>query len=65
MTGERPAAALAGDHGRDPAVLQPGEQPAQFGAQRDDIREGAEQRLDGVDHDPLGPDGVDRSAEPE
>src|SRR5207237_8190722 len=44
---------------RSALALQPFEQPAQLGAQHGLIVETAEQRLDGVDHDALGADGID------
>ena len=60
VAGERALAALAGDDGRDALVLEPAEQPAQLGAQDAGVGQAGEQRLDGVQHDPLGADGVDR-----
>ena len=59
LAGQRPVAALAGDDGGDALVLEPAEQPAQLGAQDRLVGQAAEQRLDGVEHDPLGADGVD------
>ena len=63
VPGQRALAALAGDDGGDALVLEPAEQAAQLGPQDARVRQAAEQRLDGVQHDPLGPDGVDGVAE--
>jgi hypothetical protein len=63
VAGERAVAALARDHRGDPAVLEPAEQPAQLGAQHRGVGQSSEQRLDGVEHDALGADRVDRVAE--
>ena len=65
MAGESPIAALAGDHGGDPPILEPAEQPPELGAQDRRVRERSEQGLDGVDDDALGADGVDGGAKAE
>src|SRR4030095_11697058 len=57
--GQLALASLAGDDGRDPLVLQPAEQAAQFGPQDGQIRQATEQSLDGVQHYSFGPDAVD------
>ena len=51
LTRERVDAALAGDDGGDAALLQPGEQTPQLGAQDAGIAESGKERLDGVEHD--------------
>src|SRR5690606_27997162 len=56
---ELPLAALPGDHGGQPLVLQPTKQPSQLCAQDRGVREAREERLDRVEHDPLGSDFVD------
>ena len=56
LAGQRVDAALAGDHRGDAAVLQPGEQPPQLGAQHPGVAQSGEQRLDRVEDDPLGAD---------
>ena len=63
LPGQRPVAALAGDDGRDPLVLQPAEQPPQLGAQDGLVGQAGEERLERVEDDPLGADRVDRVAE--
>ena len=63
VAGERLLALLAGDDGRDALVLEPAEQPAQLGAQDRLVGQPGEERLDGVQHDPLGPD-LHRSSQP-
>jgi hypothetical protein len=65
IAGESPVAALAGDDGCYPAVLQPGEEPAQFRSQDGGVGQGPEQRFDRVDHHPLRADGIDGGTEPE
>jgi hypothetical protein len=65
VTGEGAIAPLARDHGRDPAILEPTEQPAQFGAQDGGVGQSGEQCLDGIQHDPLGADRVDGIAQPD
>ena len=64
LAGELPVALLAGDDRGDAPVLEPAEQPPQLRAQDRLVGEAAEQGLDGVEHDPLGLDAVDRVAEP-
>ena len=63
VAGERAVAALAGDDRRDPLVLEPAEQPAQLRAQDGVVGQAAEERLDGVEHDALGPERVDGVAQ--
>ena len=60
---QRAFAALAGDDGSDAFLLEPLEQPAQFGAQQLLVFQAAEKRLDGVDNDAFGADRVDGKAE--
>ena len=64
VAGQRAVAPLAGDDRRDALVLEPAEQPAQLGPQ-DGRRWTSPPKsdLDGVQHDPLGPDRVDGVAE--
>src|SRR5206468_3722934 len=57
-------AALAGDHRRHAAVLEPAEQAAQLGPQDRLVREPREERLDRVEHHATRADRVDRVAEP-
>ena len=52
-------ALLAGDDGRDALLLEPAEQPAQLRPQDRLVGQAGEQRLDGVQHDALGPDLLD------
>ena len=56
-------ALLAGDDGGDALVLEPAEEPAQLGAQDGLVGQAGEERLEGVEHDALGADGVDGVAE--
>ena len=63
VAGERVLAALAGDDRGDAAVLQPAEQAPQLGPEDGVVGEAGEERLDGVEHDPLGADRVDGMAE--
>ncbi len=65
MPGQRAAAALAGDDGRDALCLQPLEQTTQFRAQDRLVVQATEQRLYGVDDDALGANGVDGEAQPD
>ena len=51
LTGQRVGAAFAGDDGGDAAFLEPGEQPAQLGAQDPGVAESGKQRFDGIEHD--------------
>ena len=44
-------------------ILEPAEQPAQFGAQDRVVGQAGKQRFDRVEHDPLGADRVDGVAE--
>ena len=59
---ETALAALAGDDRRHSLVLEPAEQPPDFGAQDPVVREPAEQGLDRVEHHALRADRVDRMA---
>ena len=61
---QRAVAALAGDHGSEPAIFQPTEQASQLGAQHSRILQSGEERLDRIEHDALGTDRVDGEAEP-
>ena len=65
LPGQQALAALAGDDGGHASVLQPAEQPPQFGAQDAVVRQAGEQRFDRVEHDALGADRLDRVAEPD
>ena len=56
LAGQRALAALAGDHGGHALVLQPAEEPPQFGAEDPVVGEAGEQRLDRVEDDALGAD---------
>ena len=58
LAGQRVHAALAGDHRGDAALLEPGEQAAQFGAQHRRVGQAGEERLDRVEDDPPRADGV-------
>ncbi len=64
LPGERAVAPLGGDDGGHPLVLQPAEQAHQLGPKNRLVGEPAEQGLDGVEDDPLGPDAVDGEPEP-
>ena len=63
LAGERALAALAGDDRRDALVLEPAEQAAQLRAEDRGVGQAAEERLERVEHDALGADGVDGVAE--
>ena len=63
VASERAVAALAGDDRRDPLVLEPAEQAAELGAEDGGIRQAAEERLEGVEHDAPGPERVDGVAQ--
>ena len=56
---ERPIAAFPGDDCGHPFLLEPAEQPPQFGPQDGRIRKAGEEGLDRIQQDPLGPDRVD------
>ena len=58
-------AALGGDDRGDALLLQPAEQPPQLGTQDGEVLQPGEQRLQRVEHDPLGAHGLDRVAEPD
>ena len=58
-------AALAADHDRQVAFLEPAEQPGELAADDRLVGQGAEQDFDGVEEDPLGPDGLDRHRQPD
>jgi hypothetical protein len=58
-------ASFPGDHRGDLALLEPGEEPPELGAQRRAVLERPEQRLDGVDDHALGADLVNRRAQPD
>lgn len=60
LAGERVGASLSGDHGRDPAVLQPGKQTPELGAQHARIVQPRKERLDGVEHDAAGANAAQR-----
>ena len=59
LSRERALAALGGDDGGHALILEPAEQAAQFRAEDGGVGQAAEERLDGVEHDALGADGVD------
>ena len=65
VAGQRTVAAFAGDDGGDPAILQPGEEPAKLRAHRGGIGERAEQILQGVEHDAFGVHLIDGGTEPD
>ena len=65
LLGQQAVAALAGDQRGDAFVLQPPEQPPQLRAEDGVVLEAREQRLDGVEDDAFGADGVDRVIEPD
>jgi hypothetical protein len=60
LSRERAVPSLAGDDRRHPPVLEPSEQPPQLRAENGDVRQPAEERLEGVQNDTLGSDRVDR-----
>ena len=60
---ERVDAALAGDDRGDAALLQPGEQPPQLGAQHAGVAQSGEQRFDRVEHDAARADRAQRVIE--
>ena len=47
-----------------PAILEPTEQTAQLGAEDSVVREPGEERLDCIQHQALGSDGINRVSEP-
>lgn len=59
VTGQQAFAALACYYSGHAAFFEPIEQAAQLGAQHGGVLETAEQRLDGVEHNALGANGVD------
>ncbi len=59
------AALLAGDDRGHALVLEPAEQPAQFRPQDGLVGQPGEQRLQGVEHDPLGADRCRSSRQPD
>ena len=65
LPGEGTVAALAGDHRRDALVLQPPEQPPQFGPEDGVVLQAGKQRFDGIEDDALGADRPDRVIEPD
>ena len=60
LTRERVDAAFSGDDGRDAAFLEPGEQPAQLGAQHARVAQSGEERFDRVEDDSARADGAQR-----
>jgi hypothetical protein len=56
---------LAGDERGDLLVLKPAEEAAEFGPKDRLVGEAGEERLNGVQHDPLRADAVDRCAQPD
>ena len=58
-------AALAGDHRGQPLLLEPAEEATELAAHDRLVGQGAEQQLDGVEHDPLGADLGDRAGQPD
>ena len=56
-------AALSGHDRRHALGAQPVEQPAQLGAQHARVGQSGKERLDRVEDDALGPDGIDRVAQ--
>ena len=54
---------LGSDDGGHTLLFEPPKETAKFGSQDIEVREAAEQRLQRVEHDPLGPDGVNRMAQ--
>jgi hypothetical protein len=65
VAGEEPLAPFGGDDGGDALVLEPAEEAAQFGAEDGGVGEAREEGFEGVEHDALRPDRVDRQAEPD
>ena len=65
VAGERFAAALGGDDGGDALVLEPAEESAQLGAEHGFVGQAGEKHLQGIKHDALGADGIDRVVEPD
>ena len=63
VPGQLPCAALAGDHGGHPALLEPGKQPAQLRAQHALIGEARKQGFGCVEHHATRADRVDGMAE--
>ena len=63
LAGKRAVAALSGNDCRDTLVLEPAKQASQFRSQDGGVAQAAEERLDGIEHDALGADGVDGMAE--
>ena len=59
----RVVALLAGHDGGDGAFLEPPEEPAELRSHDGLVRERAEQQLNGVEHDALGPDALDAVVE--
>src|SRR5262245_29732451 len=60
-----PLASFGRDKSRDALVLEPAEQAAELGPQDGLVGQAAEQRFQRVQHDPLGPDGVDGQPQPD
>ena len=65
VPGEGFAPAFGRDDGGDSLVLEPAEEPPQFGAQDGLVRQAGEQCFEGIQHHALGPDGIDRVIEPD
>ena len=59
VPGERSVALFPGDDRRHALLLEPTEQPPQFGPQDGRVREAGEQGFNRVQDDPLGPNRVD------
>jgi hypothetical protein len=59
------AAALGRDDGGDAFVLEPAKEPAQLGAEDGFVGQAGEERLERVQHDAFGADGIDRVIEPD
>ena len=65
VPGQRIVTPFPGDDGGEAAVFEPAEESAQLGPKDGVIWKPGEQRLQGIEHDPLGADGVDRVPEPD
>ena len=65
LPGEETLAALASNDGGDALLLQPAEQPSQFGPEDGVVLQPREQGLDGIEDHALGADAADRKPEPD
>jgi len=65
VAGQVSLSLLAGDDRGDLLVLEPAEEAAEFGPKDRLVGEAGEERLDGVEHDALRLDAVDRGSQPD